>query len=231
MDIETRQDEMIERSAIPSWIRDYSHKNWTNVFKYLETEEHLYGTETLFGNWSSRVLLLAKDWGPTSELLRALKAGDLPAWRHAETGKGSRTNNRLKSLVTILGKEELLYGSATANMLYDDSRWSRSLPGFYSGPLNQFLQRVLLWVTESMPNLKCIGCLGAQSWFLTCLTMGNFVRASNFQEYRDMKQPFEGRIGGKKLHAFPLYHPAARVSTDSMERGWEAFATLLSKRR
>jgi hypothetical protein len=45
-----------------------------------------------------------------------------------------------------------LYGSATANMLYDDPRWSRALPGFYDGPLNDFLRRILRWVTESMEN-------------------------------------------------------------------------------
>ena len=127
--------------------------------------------------------------------------------------------------------EAKLYGSATANMLYDDPRWSRSLPGFYDGPLNHFFQRVLTWVTESMPNLEYIGCLGSESWFLTCLTMGNFVAASNFQGYRNTRKPFEGRIGRKGLHAFPLYHPAARVSTDSMERGWDAFAALTVRKR
>jgi len=54
--------------------------------------------------------------------------------------------------------------------------------------------------------------------------MDNFVAASNFQQYRDSRQPVDGRIGEKKIRAFPLYHPAARVSTDLMESGWRALA-------
>jgi len=219
---------------IPNWIRDFRYPGWTNVFQLVPNNKHLHGTETLFGDWSSGVLLLAKDGAPTG-VIRALRdKGEPRPWRHAQRELGDsggwRTNERLSSFASMI-PETKLYGSATANMLYDDPRWSRSLPGFYNGPLNQFLQHVLVWVTESMPNLKCIGCLGAESWFLTCLTMGNVVGASNFQEYRDTKKPFEGRIGGKNLHAFPLHHPAARVSTDSMERGWEAFAALVRKRK
>jgi len=167
-------------------------------------------------------------------VIRALRdKGEPRPWRHAQrvlgdTG-GWRTNERLSSFASMI-PEGKLYGSATANMLYDDPRWSRSLPGFYDGSLNQFFQRVLIWVTESMPKLEYIGCLGNESWFLTCLTMGNFGAASSFQEYRDKRRPFEGRIGKKELSAFPLYHPAARVSTDSMEHGWDTLATLMVRK-
>jgi hypothetical protein len=215
--------------TIPNWIRGFRYSGWTNVFQLIPNNKHLYGTETLFGDWNSRVLLLAKDGAPT-EVIRALRdKGESRPWRHAQRELGDpggwRTNERLSSFASMI-PETKLYGSATANMLYDDPRWSRSLPGFYDGPLNQFLQRVLIWVAESMPNLEHIGCLGNESWFLTCLTMGNFGAASNFQEYRDKRKPFEGRIGKKGLHAVPLYHPGARVSTTSMEHGWGAFAAL-----
>jgi len=225
---------MSERSRVPGWIRNFSHPGWTNVFQLVPENQHLYGTETLFGDWNSRVLLLAKDGSPTG-VIRALRdKGESRPWRHAQRELGDtggwRTNERLSNFASMIpgGK---LYGSATANMLYDDPRWSRSLPGFYDGPLNAFLQRVLCWVAESMPNVERVVCLGAESWFLTCLTMGNFAAASNFQQYRDSRQAFDGRIGKKRIRASPLYHPAARVSTDLMENGWRAFATNFKTRK
>jgi uracil-DNA glycosylase len=55
-------------------------------------------------------------------------------------------------------------------------------------------------------------------------TTENFIAAADFQQYRDSRQPVDGKIGEKKIRAFPLYHPAARVSSDLMESGWRAFA-------
>jgi len=144
--------------------------------------------------------------------------GDLGGWR---------TNERLADFAMMIpgGK---LYGSATANMLYDDPRWSRSLPGFYDGTLNAFFQRVLGWALMSMPNVDHVACLGAESWFLTCQTIDNPGAGPNFQHYRDNRQTIEGTIGGKRVCAFPLYHPAARVSTESMEAGWRALAKKIT---
>lgn len=222
---------MSERPPVPDWIRKFSYPGWTNVFQLVPKNESLYGTETLFGDWDARTLLLAKDGAPTP-VIRALRdKGEPRPWRHAQRELGDRgglrTNERIAEFAAMIPGEKL-YGSATANMLYDDPRWSRSLPGFYDGPLNVFLQRVLCWVGDSMPKLEYVACLGAESWFLTCQAMDNFVAASNFQQYRDSRQSVDGRIGEKRIRAFPLYHPAARVSTDLMESGWRGLAKTIS---
>lgn len=219
---------MSERTRVPDWIREFSCPGWTNVFQLVRKNEYLYGTETLFGDWDSRVLLLAKDACPTSAIQEACDKGEARPWRHAQRKLGDRagwrSDERLSDLAASIpgGK---LYGSATANMLYDDPRRSRALPGFYDGPLYVHLQRVLSWVLESMPQIDWIARLGAEAWFLTCKAMGNTLAASKFQEYRNARRPIGGVIGKKTIRAFPLYHPAARVSNALMESGWRAFAT------
>jgi len=140
---------MPERPHVPDWIREFSYPGWTNVFQLVPKNESLYGTETLFGDWDASILLLAKDGAPTG-VIRALRdKGESRPWRHAQREMGDRgglrTNERISDFAAMIPGEKL-YGSATANLLYDDPRWSRSLPGFYDGPLNVFLQRVLCWV-------------------------------------------------------------------------------------
>jgi hypothetical protein len=226
------RDRSSERPPVPEWIRKFSCPGWTNAFHLLPTNNRLYGTETLFGDWNSRVLLLAKDWGPTD----ALKSGiDDPAesnpWRHAQREVGDkggvRTNEMLSRCAFAIpgGK---LYGSATANMLYDDPGWSRSLPGFEYGPLHDFLKRVLSWVLESMPRVQYVACLGNEAWFLTCSTIGARSSANGFAQHRDSFGPVSGAVGKKKISAFALYHPAARVSNESKEKGWQRLAASLS---
>lgn len=219
------------RPPVPDWIREFSCRGWTNVFRHLPNEDHLYGTETLIGfdDWNSRVLLLAKDWGPTSALTSGLGERDSRPWRHAVRGDpgGWRTNEKLVCLASDIpgGK---LYGSATANMLCDARGWSRTLKGWKHEPLQGFLQCVLGWVLESMPRVEQVACLGNEAWFLTCMTIGNPSSACQCAEHRKASRPVSGKVGKKKIIAFPLYHPAARVSDDVKKKGWRALAASLS---
>jgi hypothetical protein len=225
-----KRNSQTERPRVPDWIRDFRSLGWTNIFDRLPTEEHLYGTETLFGDWNSRVLLLAKDWGPTSSLDEGIRNREARPWRHAQRGLGDTggvgTNETLCRLASLIpgGK---LYGSATANMLYDDPGWSRSLPGLEVGQLHDFLKRVLSWVLESMPQVQHVACLGNEAWFLTCSTIGARSSAYGFAEHRDSFQSVSGALGKKKISAFALYHPAARVSNESKETGWRALAASI----
>jgi hypothetical protein len=140
---------------------------------------------------------------------------------------GWTTNEKLYRFAsTIPGGK--LYGSAAANMLYDDDRTSRALSGFYGGQLHEFLKGVLAWVLESMPRVEWVACLGAEAWFLTCNTIGIPHLASLHREHRDSHKPVTGIIGKKKISAFPLYHPAARRVDDLMEKGWESFGDAFS---
>src|SRR6266404_300999 len=217
---------MAEPPRVPNFIRRFSYRGWTNVFHLVPTNDHLYATETLFGDWNSRVLLLAKDACPTSAIQQASD------WRHAQRELGDkqgwRTNERLQRLLIPFPEKSFLYGSASANMLYEDPGWSRSLSGFFAGDLHEFLKCVLSWVMESTPRLEWVACLGTEAWFLTCVTIGDFASATQFRERRDSYKPSNGVVGKKEIKAFPLFHPAARVRLQVMERGWQAFEARLS---
>ncbi len=222
---------MPDRPRVPDWIRKFSYPGWTNVFQLVPNNESLYCTETLFGDWNGRVLLLAKDACPTSAIREALDEGETLPWRHAQRQlgdkKGWRTNERLSSLVSLIPDKKMLYGSAAANMLCDDPGWSRSLSGFFAGDLHEFLKCVLAWVVASMPRLEWVACLGNEAWFLTCVTLGDSTSATRFKEYRDSHKPALGFVGKRTMGAFPLFHPAARVDVQAMEDGWRAFGANL----
>jgi hypothetical protein len=122
----------------------------------------LYTTETLLGDWHAPILVLAKDAAPTGVIRELARLQGIGAWRHAERRRGDRggwrTNERLAELSKCVPGSKL-YGSALANLLYDDPRWSRALPGFCAGPLHGYLADVLRWVIDSMPNLNpCRDC-------------------------------------------------------------------------
>lgn len=223
---------MSTRPRAPAWIREFSYRNWTNVFQLVPENESLYPEalrpdwKAQFNDWDGRLLLLAKDGCPTRVIRESLAKGEPQPWRYSQQELGDeggwRTNNRLYRFASIIpgGK---LYGSATANMLYDDPGWSRSLPGFFAGPLHDYLRHVLNWVVESMPKIERVACLGKEAWFLTCSSFGNPEAARKFKEYRDALEPVSGMIGKKSITAFPLHHPS-RVGNEVGQKEWQALA-------
>jgi hypothetical protein len=158
-----------------------------------------------------------------------IEEGESHPWRYGEpTEKGSLTNTRLFRFASMIpgGK---LYGSATANMLYDGPGMSRKLEGFKEDSMQDSLRQVLCWVLESMPHVEWVACLGKEAWFLTCNTLGDALAVKQFQGYRESYRSISGIVGEKKICAFPLYHPAARGDAiNDMESGWRSFAKLLS---
>lgn len=168
--------------------------------------------------------MLAKDAAPT-EVMKSIGS-----WRHAQRVLGDRggwrTNERLERLASMVpgGK---LYGSATANMLFDRPGWSRPLKDFSRGRLNDYLCEVLKWVVLSMPNVKGIACLGQESWSLVTKVMGLPELASDWVSHRKNIKPVVGDICNKKIIAMPLFHPAARVSDKAMAAGWTKYADII----
>src|SRR5262245_33269686 len=47
---------------IPEEIRAIRHPDYKNIFEYELRNENLWGTETLFGDWSGHTLIVAKDF-------------------------------------------------------------------------------------------------------------------------------------------------------------------------
>lgn len=221
---------MRDTPIIPDRFRHFSFAGYTNVFSFLPDCPRFYATETLFGDWGAPVLLLAKDAAPTRVIRELAKTEGNGAWRHAERRRddagGYRTNERLVEVSKSLPGSKL-YGSALANLLCDDPRWSRALPGFFSGPLHDYLADVLRWVIHSMPNLHAIACIGEHAWFLTAQVLGQSTVARQAARYRDAERFITGHAGARTIFATSHFHPA-RGSRSQWSLGWARLATTLS---
>lgn len=225
-----RHNLMRDTPRIPDLFRRFSCTGYTNVFSFLPDCPRFYATETLFGDWEAPVLLLAKDAAPTKVIRELARTEGNGAWRHAERRRndagGYRTNERLVEVSKRLPGPKL-YGSALANLLCDDPRWSRALPGFFSGPLHDYLADVLRWVIDSMPNLQAIACIGEHAWFLTAHVLGQSVVAREAARYRDEERFITGHVGARMILATSHFHPA-RGSRDQWNLGWARLVTALS---
>lgn len=147
--------------TLPAWITGAHVDGYVNAHQVLPGETRLYGTESLYGDWNGRVLLLAKDFAPSKVLWTRLAKGDARPYRHEP---GLRTNVRLERMAGRLrsgGEAEtcgLLYGSALANLLRDDETWSGTLPNRRAAMA--YGVEVLRFTRASMPNLDTIVCMG-----------------------------------------------------------------------
>jgi len=217
---------------IPVWIKDFRYCGYTNIFELLPDCARLYATETLFGDWDAETLLLAKDPAPTHVIKNLIKLEGSDGWRHAQRvlndKKGVKTNERLELLANKAPGRKL-YGSATAHMMCDIPKQSRTLPEFLRGPLHDHLKEVLKWVISNMPNLRVIACLGGDAWFLTATVLGHSHVARQWTEYRNRNEAISGFVQDKKLVAIPMYHPGARIGVPPMLAGWEHLSDELTK--
>lgn len=214
---------------IPNRFRTFQYPGYTNVFSLLPDCPRFYATETLFGDWDAATLLLAKDAAPTSAIIDLAVNEGQTAWRHSERAKGDtggwRTNERLVELASCLPSSKL-YGSATANLLCDKPGWSRSLPGFRSGPVHNYLCDALDWVIGNMPNLKAIACIGQEAWFLTSVVLGRSEVSRQGRTHRDKEQLIIGDVKGRSIAATCHFHPS-RGSRTQWQLGWAALAEHL----
>lgn len=241
---------MSRTPPIPERFRTYRcPPRWKNIFEIYPSCERLYATETMseFSHWDGQVLLLAKDAAPLSvfKKLGEKHPGSCDdAWRHASRERGDRggvrTNERLIKLVGWLPSScKALYGSAAANMVYDDGEsntMSRPLPDMHragtDGRLHEYLVEVLRWVAANMPNLRVIACLGQDAWRLSAVAFGgeqNFDLTRDYSKRRDNAEHAAVNFEERKLSLMPLFHPAARGVTEKMNFGWHQLSALLAK--
>jgi hypothetical protein len=147
---------------IPDWLRAFRHPSYTNIYELCPNEKHVFGTETLFGDWDADLLLLAKDYAPSHIIRQRIKSGEDSPFRHGVRCKdqmGWRTNENLEKLAEEMGEVRLLYGSALGGLMRNDGATSGRLPDF-TQLKRTFAARLLNWCIEHLPNLKGIACLG-----------------------------------------------------------------------
>ncbi len=191
---------------LPDWIRHARVPGYVTAHELCPDETRLFGTESWYGDWSGRVLLLAKDFAPSSYLEGRIARREARPYSHDCT---RRTNKLLRKWTDPRAHLGLLYGSALANLLRTDGKWSGPLPNRSSAI--KYGTRVLEFVIEHMPALQRIICLGEESW--ECANAAEGL-SGKWQQYRD-----SGTRLGRLVAAF---HPAARVSAARIATAWRA---------
>ena len=184
---------------IPCWVKDAQPRGYVNVFALCPNETRLYGTESMFGDWNGRVLLLAKDFACSKLVHDRMAQGDKRPYRHK---RKLRTNIRLMRFVEPIASCGLLYGSALACLLRDDGNMSGPLPNRTEAL--RFGAHVLKdFVIPSMSHLEMIVCMGEEAW--ECATAAVETR----------------------VHLTRVPHPAARISNEKMQQAWDQVYELL----
>lgn len=197
------------RPHLPEWITHAAVPGYSTAHLLCPGERKLYGTESLYGDWEGEVLLLAKDFGPSSFLRARVEAGDPAPYRHEPSWS---TNVRLRKLAGPYEGRGLLYGSALANLLRDDNARSGALPN--RAEAMRYGVRVLQEVTlPSMPRLEWIVCLGGDAWECASRATGT---KGDYAAARD-----RGRPCGMLV---PAFHPVARVGFRRLQLPWRVLA-------
>jgi hypothetical protein len=211
---------------IPRWIRDYRATSYRNIYEFCPKETRLYGTESLYGDWGGTLLLLAKDFAPSSLVEQRRQTGDERPfhhtdWRTEPKGPGAQTNRNLEQLVEPIrcGK---LYGSALAGLLRSDGKVSGALSE--KKEIGQFVREVLRFTISHMPNLRVVACLGvdAWTWATEALGCGGLL---DWSDHREKRKPVVTADG---LRLFALAHPSRTPGRKAKVEGdWEALGREL----
>jgi hypothetical protein len=80
-----------------------------------------------------------------------------------------------------------------------------------------------------MPNVRAIGCLGGEAWYLVCKSALEDHAAGRADYFRDSERPLDAQISGKRLLVTAHFHPAARVSLERIRTGWELLRGIISR--
>lgn len=198
---------------IPDWLHTFRLDGYRSIYEYSPHESRVFGTESLFGDWNGRLLVMAKDFACSRLIEERLARGER-AFSHDPNLK---TNKALRSFVDSHTTSQdpttcgVLYGSALAGILRDDGKMSGTLPHRKSAL--DFGTRVLRFTIDCMPGLQTIVCMGEEAWLCTTSALG-IARA--WRECRD-----DGVVcsaGGYALIA--AFHPAARISNVRHRQAW-----------
>jgi hypothetical protein len=208
---------------IPGCIRDFRHPSYTSIYQLCPGESRLFGTESLYGDWSAPLLLLAKDFAPARLVRVRIRAGDRRPyhhtdWRTSPRAPGAATNRNLHRFAESVPCAKL-YGSALAGLLRNDDAVSGTLPDFQpGGAVRMFARDVLRFTLAHMPHLRAVVCLGVEAW--DCMTESVGCAGADRQEHRNSRRPLVA--GGIRI--FALAHPSRFPpgGRETLEADWEA---------
>jgi hypothetical protein len=189
---------------LPTRITEAAVPGYVAAHRLVPGEPRLFETESLYGDWGARVLLLAKDFGPTRIVRDRIAAGDPRPYRHEPTMRANRQLQRLAGPVEGMG---LLYGSALGNLLRDDGQISGALPN--RAAAMAYGVEVVRFVLEHMPARRWVVCLGREAWEVATAALGI---EGDWRAHRDAGEPLGALVAA--------FHPSARVAAAVMARPW-----------
>ncbi|MFI4915483.1 MAG: hypothetical protein ACIAS6_03115 [Phycisphaerales bacterium JB060] len=200
---------------IPETIRNLRVDGYTNVYELVPDATRLFGTESLFGDWQSPVLLLAQDFANSSFIRRRIETNHHDPYSHDCM---LRTNKNLYRLARDVVTDGALYGSALGPMLKDTDGMSTSLPNRKKA--FQAASVILRFTIRNMPNLRTIVCMGG----VACSSIQHtfFPTSSHALPFKPGQAPIP--LPGSDILVFTTFHPAARVSTERAHEAWRAIA-------
>lgn len=207
--------------AIPSEIRAFrAQPHYTSIFEIYPHEGRLYGTEDLYGDWSSPLLIMAKDAGSSGNFLPASKGGKGWAWVH---NPARPTNRNLKPLADSLPIPKL-YASFLGPLLRNDDRESGDL--YLDESIRSFVRRLFYWTVAQMDAVETVAVLGKESWTELMLAIGRTRESAAWKSFHLRGNPLVVSIDGKSLEFVALNHPA-RITADVLARqpGWRHIVT------
>lgn len=154
---------------VPQEIKELRCDGYRNIFEYDATIKNLFGTETLFGDWSGDLLVVAKDWGPYSVIEKLIQKEDLQPYRYEPS---LPTNKRLVEILLEHKERVCIDGSSniSCGVLYVSACFFLRAGRKRSGPLlnkQEWMDKsnvVFGFVLGNMPKLTKIACLGEDSF-------------------------------------------------------------------
>ena len=205
---------------IPNFIRFVHEKEWfprahyLNAFERLPTTEtRLYGTETMYGDWDARILLVLQDWCNDKLLEDRIHNKECDPWSHE---RNMKTNNFLRCAFGREGSPDLLYASALAHLLKKKSNASATPPVF--AKVLPFLAEAMNFTFENLPRVQVVVCFGPYAEKVL-LKSNCVIDVPNLDTVRNTLSSVTGsRPDGKPLRIFRFDHPAARTPGNTCDQ-------------
>jgi hypothetical protein len=209
---------------IPTKFRTFrAQPHYTSIFEIYPDETRIYGTEDWHGDWSARVLFMAKDAG-SSRIFKPLAKGGR-GWNWV-TNHARPTNRNLRPLIDSLPGEKL-YGSFLGPLLRNDDRESGDL--VIDESIRAFVQELFQWTVSQMPNLDTVAVLGKDAWRELTLAIRSPEESNRWQVRHLSGKPLLVNIAGRSIHLVALNHPARIVGPKLMEQpGWRWISQRLN---
>lgn len=204
-------------TEIPDYIRHVHEEIWfprthyLNAFERLPaTETRLYGTETMYGDWNARILLLLQDWCNSQLLEDRISENHCDPWSHKPDMK---TNNLLRCGFGPEGSPGLLYASALAHLLKKRPNQGALPPRFKV--VLPFLAKVMNFTFANLPRVQVVVCFGRYAERVL-LKSDCVLDATSLDKVRNTLNPVTGfRPDGRPLRIFAFRHPSRGYSNAS----------------